>query len=318
MSGPAASGEMPHGQNAGEAAWVSAEDWEARGHYLELLEHRIFVIDEPAVESERGTILLIHGFPTSSWDWWKIWPALNTHYRLVAMDLLGFGFSAKPVGHDYRIMEQADICEVLVEHLGLEHFHVLAHDYGDTVAQEMLARQNEGLGVGSWLSCLFLNGGLFPETHRARLIQKLLRSRFGFLFSSLLTRKSLRGSFDAIFGDKKASDAEIDVFFALFDRDGGRRNLHRLIHYMTDRTRHRERWVAALQKACCPIGLINGSLDPVSGDHMVKRFEELVGQDYFICRLNRGGHYPQTEAPEAVGAAYLEFLGGVASTSSST
>jgi pimeloyl-ACP methyl ester carboxylesterase len=313
MSGSTASGKTPAGADVAAPAWVSAEDWEARGRYLELLDHRIFVIDEPAVETELGTILLIHGFPTSSWDWWKIWGALNTRYRLVAMDLLGFGFSAKPAGHDYRIMEQADICEVLVEHLGLEQFHVLAHDYGDTVAQEMLARQNEGLGVGRWQSCMFLNGGLFPETHRARLIQKLLRSRFGFLFSPLLTRKSLRGSFDAIFGDEKASDAEIDVFFTLFDRDGGRRNLHRLIHYMSDRIEHRERWVAALTKACCPIGLINGSLDPVSGDHMVKRFEELVGRDHFIRRLPRTGHYPQTEAHEAVSAAYLEFVGGVTS-----
>jgi pimeloyl-ACP methyl ester carboxylesterase len=85
---------------------------------------------------------------------------------------------------------------------------------------------------------------------------------------------------------------------------------------MTDRIEHRERWVAALQKASCPIGLINGSLDPVSGDHMVKRFEELVGSEHFIRRLNRTGHYPQTEAPEAVVAAYLEFLGGVSSASS--
>lgn len=315
MNDSGASAAEPSG-GADAVAWVSPESWEARGHYTELLDHRIFVIDEPATAEERGTILLIHGFPTSSWDWWKIWPALNEHYRLVALDLLGFGFSAKPAGHDYRIMEQADICEVLVEQLGLSGFHVLAHDYGDTVAQEMLARQNEGLGVGRWQSCLFLNGGLFPETHRARPIQKLLRSRLGFLFSPLLTRKSLRGSFDGIFGDDKASDAEIDAFFALFDRDGGRRNLHRLIHYMSDRLEHRERWVAALTEACCPIGLINGSLDPVSGDHMVKRFEELVSRDCFIRRLPRTGHYPQTEARAAVAAAYLEFVGGVSPESS--
>lgn len=304
--------------DAGSAAWVSPGSWEARGRYAEILDHRIFVIDEPAVHEEQGTILLIHGFPTSSWDWWKIWPALNAHYRLVTLDLLGFGFSDKPAPHDYRIMEQADVCEVLVEQLGLQRFHVLAHDYGDTVAQEMLARQNEDLGVGRWQSCLFLNGGLFPETHRARRIQKLLRSRFGFLFSFLMTRNSLRGSFDAIFGDEKAGDAEIDAFFELFDREGGRRNLHRLIHYMSDRIEHRERWVQSLTKACCPIGLINGSLDPVSGDHMVKRFEELVGRNCFIHRLPRVGHYPQTEAPEAVARAYLEFVGGVALASPSS
>jgi pimeloyl-ACP methyl ester carboxylesterase len=62
---------------------------------------------------------------------------------------------------------QADIVEALIEHLELGEFHVLAHDYGDTVAQELLARQNAGTGKGRWLSACFLNGGLFPETHRA-------------------------------------------------------------------------------------------------------------------------------------------------------
>lgn len=292
---------------------IGTQQWLARGQHLELLEHDIFYVDEAATEEALGTILMIHGFPTSSWDWVKLWPELNRHYRLVAIDLLGFGFSAKPCPHDYRIMEQADLCEVLVERLGLDAFHVLAHDYGDTVAQEMLARQNEGLGVGRWLSCLFLNGGLFPETHRAVLIQRLLRSPFGFLFSPLLTRRSLRRSFDRIFGASKASDDEIDGFFALFDRDGGRRNLHRLIHYMSDRLEHRERWVAALTGACCPLGLINGSADPVSGDHMVRRFEELVGLQHFIRRLPTVGHYPQVEAPDAVLAAYAEFLDSVVS-----
>ncbi|MEO1078767.1 MAG: alpha/beta hydrolase [Pseudomonadota bacterium] len=299
-----------------EEGWLSPASWEERGAYAELLGHRVFYLDEPATEQPLGTVLLIHGFPTSSWDWYKIWPALRRHYRLVALDLLGFGFSAKPSPHEYRIMEQADICEQLVSKLAIDRFHVLAHDYGDTVAQELLARQNEGHGVGTWQSCLFLNGGLFPETHRARLIQKLLRSPIGFLFSGLLSRSSLRRSFDEIFGDRKASDAEIDGFFELFDRDGGRRNLHRLIHYMSDRRVHRERWLGALTGAVCPIGLVNGSLDPVSGDHMVRRFEELVGSDYFIRRLSRTGHYPQTESPEAVAEAYGEFLGGVSGSDS--
>ena len=292
--------------------FVSLEAWKPRGKSVRLLGHELFYIDESATEVERGTLLLIHGFPTASWDWWKIWPELNRHYRVVAMDLLGFGFSAKPCPHDYRIMEQADLCEALVSHLQLTRFHVLAHDYGDTVAQEMLARQNAGTGAGTWQSCLFLNGGLFPETHRAVLSQRLLHGPLGFLFRHALTKRSLRKSFNKIFGpDTPASDAEIDAFFTLFSRDGGRRNLHRLIQYISDRRTHRERWVTALREARCPIGLINGSVDPVSGEHMVRRFEELLGNDCFIERLPRIGHYPQVEAPEAVLSAYARFLDGL-------
>jgi pimeloyl-ACP methyl ester carboxylesterase len=140
-------------------------------------------------------------------------------------------------------------------------------------------------------------------------VQKLLRSPIGFLFSPLLTRRSLRKSFDEIFGDTKADEKEIDGFYRLFARDSGRRNLHRLIHYMSDRLRFRERWVAALKEACCPIGLINGSEDPVSGDHMVQRFEELIGSQHFIYRMPGVGHYPQVEDHLTVLDAYAKFLG---------
>ncbi len=292
---------------------MDIEEWQARGQQVNLLGHNIFYIDEPARGEPWGTIFFIHGFPSASWDWYRIWPELNRHYRLVAMDLLGFGFSAKPSPHDYRIMEQADLCEALCEQLRLEEFHVLAHDYGDTVAQELLARQNAGSGVGRWRSCLFLNGGLFPETHRAVLAQRLLHSPLGPLVGRALNRRSLRRSFDNVFGaGTRASEAEIDAFFALFDRDGGRRNTHRLIRYIDDRRQYRERWVGALREACCPIGLINGSVDPVSGEHMVQRFEELIGSEHFIERLPAIGHYPQVEAPAQVLDAYGRFLARVA------
>ncbi len=288
------------------------EQWQARGQYRELLGRQIFYVDESATEAVRGTIFLIHGFPSASWDWWKIWPALNRHYRLVALDLLGFGFSDKPCPHDYRIMEQADLCEALVEALGLDEFHVLAHDYGDTVAQELLARQNAQNaqnGSDRWRSFLFLNGGLFPETHRALLVQRLLLGPLGLLVRHAFSRRSMRQSFDRVFGpDTPASDEELDTLWRLFTHNNGQRNLHRLIHYMSDRRQHRERWLAALQDACCPIGLINGSVDPVSGEHMVQRFIELVGEAHFIRRLPAIGHYPQLEAPNDVAASYLEFL----------
>ena len=77
---------------------------------------------------------------------------------------------------------------------------------------------------------------------------------------------------------------------------------------MTDRKTHRQRWVSALQQSAVPIGLINGSVDPVSGAHMVERYREIVSRDHFIAELPAIGHYPQVEAPDAVVEAYLQFL----------
>ncbi len=81
---------------------------------------------------------------------------------MLVCDLLGFGDSAKPRAHRYSLLEQADLQQALLGRLGIdEPLHVLAHDYGDSVAQELLARHHEGrLQLAS---CVFLNGGLFRK-----------------------------------------------------------------------------------------------------------------------------------------------------------
>ncbi len=146
------------------------ERWINAGSISTLLGHRIFT--RTALAPNKEPLLLIHGYPTASYDWHKVWPGLAERYSLVTLDMLGFGMSAKPPNARYPIGLQADLCEALLQQHGIVQPHVLAHDYGDTVAQELLAREREGrLRLAS---VCFLNGGLFPETHRARPIQKLL------------------------------------------------------------------------------------------------------------------------------------------------
>jgi pimeloyl-ACP methyl ester carboxylesterase len=83
----------------------------------------------------------------------------------------------------------------------------------------------------------------------------------------------------------------------------------KLLGYMPERKQKRERWVGALVDAAVPVGVINGSLDPVSGKHLVDRYRELVGSDRFIVEIDDVGHYPQVEAPEAVVEAWRRFIG---------
>ena len=53
-------------------------------------------------------MLLVHGYPTSSWDWSRIWDALASRRRVIAGDMLGFGLSDKPAS-GYSIRRQADL-----------------------------------------------------------------------------------------------------------------------------------------------------------------------------------------------------------------
>ena len=285
---------------------VQVQQWQARGEYASASGHDFFYIDEG--DHAKPTLLLIHGFPTSSWDWAPVWDDLLRQYRLVAMDMLGFGFSDKPNRRDYTIHGQADLVEALIDHLSLKQFHVLAHDYGDTVAQELLARRQQGGARGEMLSCCFLNGGLFPETHEALLTQRLLLSPIGPLLNRLSGKKQFRSAFSKVFGaNTQPNDEMIDAFWSLINLNGGKHIFHNLITYMRDRIEHRERWVTALQKSVIPLALINGSVDPVSGAHMVARYQQLQCRLDYLKELPAIGHYPQVEAPVEVTASYLEF-----------
>ena len=70
---------------------------------------------------------------------------------------------------------------------------------GVTVAQELLARQSDPSGPKITSACL-LNGGLFPETHRALLTQKLLASPIGFLIARLSTYGTFAKAMRRIWG----------------------------------------------------------------------------------------------------------------------
>lgn len=285
------------------------EAWRAAGDAIPVGGHDIFVLDTGSA-APAGTIVVLHGFPTAGWDFHRILPALAVQYRVVIPDMLGYGFSAKPRPHSYSIPEQADLMEGVMTALGLGPMHVLAHDYGDTVAQELLARDNARTAEDRrFRSLCLLNGGLFPETHRARLIQKLLAGPFGAVVNMLTTQRRFDKSFSAVFGAKtQPSRAELDAFWRLICAHDGRHVFTSLIGYMAERRANRQRWLDALVEAHCPVQLVNGSDDPVSGAHMVARYRELVRADDDIIELPGIGHYPQVEAPDAVARACLAFF----------
>jgi pimeloyl-ACP methyl ester carboxylesterase len=283
---------------------ISFQDWKEQAKSFQYKGHSIAYW-----EGGQGTpLLLIHGFPTSSWDWHKTWESLCQRYKVYAPDMIGFGYSDKPRRYKYSITDQARLHEAFADHLGIKEAHLFVHDYGVSVAQEMLAtfkeRGNQGLQI---LSCCFLNGGLFPELHRARPIQKLMNSPIGFLFSPLLSKSNLRRSFHKVYGEKKATEEELDQFYQLILHNGGKSITHKLIGYINDRKENATRWKAALLEAEIPIKIINGPLDPVSGQHLAEYCRQLLPK-LNITILEGVGHYPHDEAPEEVLEAYFEFM----------
>src|SRR6201981_2383118 len=110
--------------------------WLASGEFFDYLGFDIFY----RVEGSGPPLLLIHGYPFNSFDWAPIWPTLTERFTVIAPDMMGMGFSAKPVAYEYSVHDHADMHEALLAELGVGSTHILAHDLGDSVGQELLAR----------------------------------------------------------------------------------------------------------------------------------------------------------------------------------
>jgi len=256
-----------------------------------------------------GWCTLLHGFPTSSFDWHHAWDALAREHRLLAFDFLGFGDSDKPPEHAYSIHEQADLTERIWQRHRVERTLLLVHDYGVSVAQELLARQRDGALAVDIERVVFLNGGLYPELHRPQAGQLMLLDpetgpQIGKLMNADMFGNSLRPTFSP---GHPPSPQDLADAWASVERRGGPAVAHLLIRYIRDREAYRDRWVDALERSELPRAFVWGMLDPVSGAHMAERIA-LGLPDAELLRLGDVAHWPQLEAPDVVVPHLLRLL----------
>ncbi|WP_067698077.1 alpha/beta fold hydrolase [Nocardia jejuensis] len=283
------------------------EDWKARGTTFEHDGRRIFYIRE----GTGPTLLLVHGYPYNSFDWHRIWPDLTANYDVIAPDMLGMGFSDKPIRHRYSVFEHADMHDALLEHLGVGKTLLLAHDLGVSVAQEMLARRREGALAPRIQAVVLLNGGLFYEVYRPRLVQKLLTSPFGHVLGPLMNDTVVKAATREMFGpDTKPTDEDMKPLLEVLYYNHGRFTSHLVGRFVLERKEFRDRWAEPLIDPAVPIRLINGPLDPNSGAHLAARYRELVPAPDIVS-LDEIGHWPQLEDPARTFEAAHAFLRGV-------
>jgi pimeloyl-ACP methyl ester carboxylesterase len=249
-------------------------------------------------------VTFLHGYPSSSHDVSPVLEQLDDDWRVLTLDFPGFGASAKPAGHPYSIHRCADAVEALWAAKGTTSTLVLAHDYGVSPAQELLARQADGALSTRIEGIVWLNGGVYPDLHRPTAGQAaLLDPEGGPELAAALDLDLFLAGVEVTWGTRTPMDRALvgEVYASMAD-GGGVALMHELLHYVADRREHADRWRAALEGGSVPMAFVWGDLDPVSGAHMVERIEERVeGAD--VVRLADVGHWPTLEAPDEVAAA---------------
>jgi pimeloyl-ACP methyl ester carboxylesterase len=275
------------------------KSWRDAGGFEDVAGRRLYVQRR---DGEGPTLLLLHGFPSSSYDWRELL-ALRPASAALAFDCLGFGLSDKPADHEYTLAWQADAAEELVDHAGSPPVFVVAHDMGTSVATELMARQLRGELRMRIAGALLFNGSMLLHLSKPTLGQKVLRSRLGPLASRLMTERGFRAQFSRVFSPAHPLSAdEAADQWSLIAHGEGNRIGHLLVNYMAERERFTERWHGAIRDWPGPLTLTWGLRDPVARVEVLDGLRRLrPGVD--VVELPELAHYPQIEAPRQVAAA---------------
>ena len=248
------------------------------------------------------TVLMLHGFPTWSYDYAEVAGELASDHDVITLDFLGYGASDKPNPYAYSVAESADLVEDLAAHLHLDSVRLVVHDYGGIVGQELIDRALAGQLGFTVDSVVALNFGIVFSAYRPTRLQKLLiLPVIGQLFASRVTADRVRSGLDALRGSKLTDVEFADLWHGISRRDG-HKLAHLHIRYNAERSVHHRRWETAMANWDGPLSLVWGLADPVSGRHVLDKATALLPHAEVI-ELAGVGHYPQSEAPERVAAA---------------
>lgn len=279
--------------------------WLHGGEYRHVRGTEVFLHDSGHGEP----LVCFHGFPTSSFDWHRLEPLLAHRFRVICFDFPGYGLSCKPTDRDYRIADQADVAEALLHDLGIDQFHLLAHDMGATVACELLHRIEQKKTRLKARTVSILNAGLYMDLHQPLLTQRLLRTPYiNGLVARFSSRKVFMHQYPKVYARPQDFDAEhYECQWALLLHHHGRRVLHKVAGYMRERMRHSDVWLGALKNSTAPVRLIWGLEDPIAVPAIADRVERELNPTT-VTRLTGVGHYPQLEEAVSVYTLLNEWL----------
>ncbi|PQJ77828.1 alpha/beta hydrolase [Polaribacter porphyrae] len=243
---------------------MTAQEWKEKGKYVTISDKKLFVIDEG---SSSNTLVILHGYPTSSYHYYRVLPELAKHFRVVVHDHLGFGFSEKPDSLTYSLIDQADIAIQLWLKLGLKNITILAHDYGTSIAQEILARKNNNLIPLKITMMLLCHSSMRLEHLHLKNVKRLLKDRKLGKFISRLTNfgyKKIKRRFkkdNLSYNINK--DYDINKMWNQLDSDEGQKEIHFLSTFINERYTFWHRWTNALRESETPVKIFWEKSDPV-------------------------------------------------------
>lgn len=251
------------------------------------------------------TLLLLHGFGASLESWRDILPLLEQRYKLILVDMKGFGLSSKPDDGTYSIREQASIIMALIRHLDLKDLVLIGHSYGGSVALATYLELVSGKLSNPIRSLILLDAPGYPQ--RLPLFIKVLQTPVinHLLLALLPARARAAYILNQVFYDKSKVTADrINRYARFFDLPGSHRAM---IDSARQLIPENSALTARIGEIAVPTLIIWGAHDPLIYLWQAHRLHDVI-QGSRLTVLARCGHVPQEERPEDTAQLFMEFI----------
>ncbi len=252
-------------------------------------------------------LLMVHGFPTSSIDWYDVVGELSAAHRVCVLDLPGFGFSAKPRGERYTLRRDAELVGYyLTEILGTSEGAVVAHDRGDSVALAFAVGCAAGETPFEVTNLVLSNGNIFLPLSNLTPYQRLLLDpqTASATLSGTTPEMLATGLGQSIFTPPRGlEDPAISALADTFAVNDGVQVMHDTIQYLVERSEHESEWLEALAAMPVKTTLIWGLCDTVApprvATHVWNNYLAAKPGDNEFWLLPNANHYLQNDQPRA-------------------
>ena len=282
-----------------------ARDWYQGGDYFEWTsttednnDAKVNIFYRTWGDETKPKLVLIHGFPNSSFDYHKMIPFLEDEYHIAALDFPGSGFSDKPLdGYNYMLAENAEIVDHFVrEVVGFEDFALYTHDRGVSIGLAFLGNYLDNPYPSYTVNYHFLsNSGMFlPLANLSAVQMRMLDPD---------TAEQML-AFRAAQPRSTEGEPESLAYSDIFAFNQGNISLIYVGRYLLERQANEVRWLENLPRSPVPVAYLWGladSVNPVRISHHVwdTYLNEREAQSSFWL-LPTAAHYPQRESPEEV------------------
>jgi pimeloyl-ACP methyl ester carboxylesterase len=249
------------------------------------------------------SIVLIHGFSSSLYSWRECLDPLAEHFRVIALDLKGFGYSQKPPS-EYSIGEYVEFLNHFMDSLGIEKATLCGNSMGGLIAWRTVLKYPERVD-----KLILVDSGGYPS-ERTGLPFFLKLGRLpgaDRIFSLIVTRGRIRESLEsAYYDDSKVTETAVDVYYYALRTKGA---LHAPLARIRARMNEIEKWQARIPELKLPTLIIWGIEDSWIPRKDADRFHrDITGSK--LALISECGHLPQEETHEIFTRHVLNFMRG--------